>query len=81
LVFDTAFTQNIAVGFTNVNDTTGAIELQVKESARMVPFVALKVYLFPHINVLWIGTIVMVTGFFMSLLYRRKLNKRQLPTT
>ena len=52
------------------------IELQVKESSRMVPFVALKVYEFPHINILWIGIIIMVVGIIMSMLRRIKLLKK-----
>jgi cytochrome c-type biogenesis protein CcmF len=72
-VFDTLFAQNIAIGFTSVDSKAGTFDLQVKESGKMVPFLALKVYEFPQINMLWIGTIVMVTGFFMSMLYRIRL--------
>jgi cytochrome c-type biogenesis protein CcmF len=41
----------------------------------MVPFIALKVVEFPQINVLWIGTIIMITGFIMSLVWRRRQTK------
>ena len=41
----------------------------------MVPYVALKVYEFPYINVLWLGTFVMITGFGMSMVRRIKLLK------
>ena len=54
------------------------VELGLKESSSMVPFVALKVLEFPHINILWIGTIIMIIGFVISLLWRRRqatLNK------
>ena len=47
-------------------------------SSTMVPFVALKVLEFPQINILWIGTIIMIIGFVMSILWRRRqaaLNK------
>ncbi|HEY6899181.1 MAG TPA: hypothetical protein VI233_01000 [Puia sp.] len=44
----------------------------LKESANMVPFIALKVLEFPQINLLWIGTIIMIIGFVMSLMWRRK---------
>ncbi|HTD98203.1 MAG TPA: hypothetical protein VK668_02920, partial [Mucilaginibacter sp.] len=66
-IFDTVFAQNLAIGFTSVNNDTHAIEIQVKESAKMTPFVALKAYEFPHINLLWAGTIIMVLGFAVSL--------------
>lgn len=68
---DTVFSQNLAIAFTKVlNDKE--IELQVKESGKMIPFVSLKVYEFPHINVLWLGTIVMIIGFVMSMWRRVK---------
>jgi cytochrome c-type biogenesis protein CcmF len=68
---DTVYAQNLALGFSKVLENQ-QIEIQVKESTRMVPFVALKVYEFPHINILWLGIIVMVTGFGMSAVYRSK---------
>jgi cytochrome c-type biogenesis protein CcmF len=73
LVYDTIFAQNLAIGFTGVNNNDHTLELQVKESARMVPFVALKVYEFPHINLLWLGTVIMIVGFIMSIRRRIQL--------
>lgn len=70
---DTVFAQNLAIGFSRVLDNK-KLELQVKESSKMLPFVALKVYEFPHINILWLGTIIMITGFIMSIVRRRRLN-------
>ncbi|MBV4359434.1 cytochrome c biogenesis protein CcsA [Pinibacter aurantiacus] len=72
---DTVFAQNLAIGFGRILDG-GKIELEVKESTRMVPFVALKVYEFPHINVLWIGTLIMIIGFVMSMVFRLKQSNR-----
>ncbi len=72
-IFDTVFAQNLAIGFTSVNKDTHAIEIQVKESGKMTPFVALKAYEFPHINLLWTGTIIMVFGFAVSLRRRYML--------
>jgi cytochrome c-type biogenesis protein CcmF len=73
-VIDTVFSQNMAIGFSKVLDDK-KIELQVKESTRMIPFVALKVYQFPHINILWLGIVIMAIGFVMSMLKRIGLNK------
>lgn len=70
-ILDTVYAQNIALGFSKVMENQ-QIEVQVKESSRMVPFVALKVYEFPHINILWIGTVLMVAGFFISIVYRAR---------
>jgi len=67
---DTVFAQNLALQFDKVEGRK--IELGIKESAGMVPFVALKVLEFPQIGVLWIGTIIMIIGFVMSILWRRR---------
>jgi len=71
-VLDTVFTQNIAIGLTRVLDNN-RVELSVKESSRMIPFISLKVLEFPQINLLWIGTLVMIAGFLMSMVRRLKL--------
>jgi cytochrome c-type biogenesis protein CcmF len=75
LIFDTIFAQDLAIGFTSVENTTHAVEIQVKESAKMVPFVSLKAYEFPHINLLWLGTVIMVVGFAMSVRRRLLMNR------
>ena len=56
-ILDTVYAQNLAVGFSKVLPGQ-QIELQVKESERLAPFVALKVYQFPFINILWLGTFI-----------------------
>ena len=48
------------------------IELGIKESQQMVPFIALKVLEFPQVSLVWIGTIIMIIGFVMSILWRRR---------
>ena len=70
-IADTVFAQNLALVLGKVNDKN-RIELRVKESSDMVPFVALKVYEFPQINVLWIGTIIMIIGFLMCIVRRAR---------
>lgn len=77
-VVDTVFAQNLAIGFSRVLENQ-KIELQVKESGSMVPFVALKVYEFPYINVLWLGIILMIIGFVMSITRRLRLNRSLRP--
>ncbi len=75
---DTVFAQNLAFRFNGLAPQGSKIDLGVKESAAMIPFVALKVYEFPQINILWIGTIIMIIGFIMSMLWRRRQIKSQL---
>jgi cytochrome c-type biogenesis protein CcmF len=67
---DTVFAQNLALQFDRVEGRK--IELGIKESSEMVPFVALKVLEFPQISILWIGTIIMIIGFVMSIVWRRR---------
>jgi cytochrome c-type biogenesis protein CcmF len=45
----------------------------VKESSRLAPFLALKVLQFPFINLVWLGTLLMIAGFVMSIVRRVKL--------
>src|SRR5450432_4132444 len=76
-VADTLFAQNLAVQLGSVMNNK-KIQLLTKESTDMVPFVSLKVYMFPQINLVWIGVIIMMTGFVMSIINRRKnLFKKQ----
>jgi cytochrome c-type biogenesis protein CcmF len=72
---DTVFAQNLAFRFSRIVDRK--IELGVKESSAMIPFIALKVLEFPQIGVLWIGAILMIIGFIMSIFasLRRQANK------
>ncbi|HEY2349264.1 MAG TPA: cytochrome c biogenesis protein CcsA, partial [Puia sp.] len=77
-VADTLFAQNLAVKLGSVMNNK-KIELLTKESTDMVPFVSLKVYMFPQINLVWIGVIIMMTGFVMSIINRRKSLVRKQP--
>lgn len=70
---DTLYSQGLALGLTKVLPDKH-LELSVKESSRMTPYIALKVVKFPFINLLWAGTVVMVIGMIMSIVRRLKLN-------
>ena len=52
-----------------------SVELGVKESGALTPWVTLKAYKFPFINLVWIGTFIMVIGILISMLYRRQQGK------
>lgn len=54
-----------------------AAELGVKESGAVMQYLTLKAYVFPHINLVWLGTVVMVIGIAMSTLRRLQQNSRQ----
>ena len=59
----------VDIVYRTINKT---IELQVKESDSIMDFITIKAYKFPFINLVWAGTIIMVIGFIISLLHRRK---------
>jgi len=71
---DTVFAQDLALRFNKITEDQ-KIELGTKESTDMVPFLAVKVLEFPQINILWFGTIIMIIGFVMSMLWRRRQAK------
>jgi len=73
-VTDTVFAQNLAIGLGKVT-SKNKIELLVKESFNMIPFISLKAYEFPQINLVWLGILVMMLGFVMSIIRRINLNK------
>ena len=64
---DTVHAQGLIVRFNKlVDDKKHSFEIGVKENHSIGDTITLKVLEFPFINVLWIGVIVMVIGFFMS---------------
>jgi cytochrome c-type biogenesis protein CcmF len=70
---DTVMAQSLIM---QVNKVMGdEIELGLKESNAVMKYVTLKAFQFPFINILWLGTIIMVTGFMMSARRRFLLNR------
>jgi cytochrome c-type biogenesis protein CcmF len=71
---DTIFRQDLALRF-NMITKNQKFDMGIKESADMVPFISLKVLQFPQIGLLWLGTLIMISGFVISILWRRKQAK------
>lgn len=72
---DSVKAQSLVVRFDKVLDSKkGELSIGIKESTAITSLITLKVYEFPMINVLWIGIIIMVIGFFISIYYRVKNN-------
>ncbi|HEX5150667.1 MAG TPA: cytochrome c biogenesis protein CcsA [Parafilimonas sp.] len=68
---DTVMAQSLIIRFNKLADAdAGKIELGIKEDKSIQDIITLKVYQFPFINVLWIGIVVMVIGFVMSIVQR-----------
>ena len=75
-IVDTVVAQSVAITFNRVLDEKkGLLELGVKQSAAITSLLTLKVYEFPMINLLWLGTILMVIGFFLSVWQRIRFGK------
>ena len=73
-VDDTVYAQNLFVKFAGVSTDQKKIKIGIKESDKMIDFVTLKAYIFPYINLVWIGLIVMAMGLVMSIINRAKLS-------
>lgn len=65
---DTVHAEGLILQLRNVDGENA--ELGVKETNKVMQYVTLKAYKFPFINVLWIGTLIMVIGFMMSIVRR-----------
>jgi cytochrome c-type biogenesis protein CcmF len=70
---DTVFAQNLYLRLTGITDKN-EFKLSVKESDIPADFVTLKAYIFPYINLVWVGLIIMIAGIGLSLLRRVKEN-------
>ncbi len=70
---DTVYAQNMYVKFAGVTDTK-KIKIGIKESDKLIEYVTLKAYVFPYINLVWLGLIVMALGIVMSAIKRAKLS-------
>ena len=72
-VDDTVYAQNMYVKFAGVTDNK-RIKIGIKESDKLIEYVTLKAYVFPYINLVWLGLIIMALGIIMSAVKRAKLS-------
>ena len=76
LVDDTIYAQNLFLRFAGVTDSS-AIKIGIKESDEPIDFVTVKTYIFPGINLVWLGLVIMGIGVILSLLHRLQLSRTQ----
>lgn len=69
-VEDTVKQFNLYVRLTQIIPNDNAATIEFKQPNAMNDYVIMKAILFPYINVLWLGTIIMIFGFGISL-YKR----------
>ena len=72
---DTVYAQNLFVKFAGVSDNH-KIKIGIKESEQLIDFVTVKSYVFPYINLVWLGLIIMAMGLLMSAVFRTKFSNR-----
>jgi cytochrome c-type biogenesis protein CcmF len=70
---DTVYAQNMFVKFAGVTDGR-KVKIGIKESDKLIQYVTLKAYIFPCINLVWLGLIIMALGIIMSAVKRAKLS-------
>jgi cytochrome c-type biogenesis protein CcmF len=70
---DTIYAQNMYVKFAGVTDKQ-KIKIGIKESDKLIEYVTLKAYVFPYINLVWLGLIIMALGILMSAVKRAKFS-------
>jgi cytochrome c-type biogenesis protein CcmF len=75
---DTVWEQSLVL--TLQRSPLGRIELGLRESNAVTRYITLKAYLFPYINLLWVGTVLMVVGFLVSAGYRIRSRLRSVRT-
>jgi cytochrome c-type biogenesis protein CcmF len=75
-VDDTVYAQNLYIKFAGITSDQKKLKIAVKESDKMIDFVTLKAYIFPYINLVWIGLVVMAFGLIMSMVRRANLSSR-----
>ncbi|MEO5892807.1 MAG: cytochrome c biogenesis protein CcsA [Ferruginibacter sp.] len=71
---DTVYAQNLFIKFAGVTSDQKKLKIGVKESDTMIDFVTLKAYIFPYINLVWLGLIIMAVGLVMSMIRRANLS-------
>ena len=69
-VEDTLSTMAFYTRFTAIMPEQNAAVIQTKQTTPQNDWIVLKAILFPYINVLWFGTLIMVAGFMLSMLNR-----------
>lgn len=74
---DTVKAENLVVQLQKIQGSD-KVELGIKESDSIMQYVTLKAYKFPFINILWLGTLIMVVGMGVSMVRRIQLNRNNL---
>ena len=66
---DTLYAQNLVLRFAGISDSK-KMKIGIKETDKAIDFVTVKSYVFPYINLVWLGLIIMAIGLVMSMIKR-----------
>jgi cytochrome c-type biogenesis protein CcmF len=80
-VADTISNLALYIRFDRILPEQKKVELQVKQSDVVNDYIVMKAYVFPFINILWIGTLVMIIGFLLSMRKRILQHRKALAKT
>lgn len=73
---DTVVAESLVLQLKKVGSSEA--EVGIKETDSIMQYVTLKAYKFPFINILWLGTVIMVAGIIISMVRRVQLNRNSL---
>ncbi|MDQ6764352.1 MAG: cytochrome c biogenesis protein CcsA [Bacteroidota bacterium] len=68
---DTLSRENLYLSFSGLTNDK-KFKIGVKESESLTNFITLKAYVFPYINLVWVGLLIMACGFIVSMTRRLK---------
>lgn len=71
---DTSVTQNLFLRFNGIG-SEGKFKIGLKEHNQLTDFITVKAYVFPFINLVWAGLVIMAGGFIVSIIQRTKAAK------
>lgn len=71
---DTSVTQNLFVRFSGIAEGN-KFKIAVREHDRPTDFITVKAYVFPYINLVWAGLVIMAGGLVVSLIHRSGASK------
>lgn len=74
LLDDTSVTQNLFVRFTGISDGN-KFKIGVKEYDKPTDYITVKAYVFPYINLVWAGLVIMAGGLLVALIHRSSASK------
>lgn len=67
----------ITLRFLKIDPKAGKVTLEALEREKPMDFIIMKAVIFPYINLVWIGSLLMFVGFIVSLSSRYRESKRR----